>query len=124
MDQKFTPIPISRIQQFIATNRLSAEEPITIRSLIQCNAVHGLGKTHGVKLLGDIDESLPLPPVTVYLSRFSKSAAKAILDNGGQVKAFYYNRESLRAERLSKPDVEDAYPKRKKDICEFQGINP
>jgi len=122
MARKFTTIPISRIQQWVASKRLSIDEPITIRSLILCNAVHGTGKTAGVKLLGDIDPSLPLPPMTLHLSQFSKSAAKAILEAGGDVKAVYHDRESLRVERMPQKfegrEPEFAKPTRKRDICE------
>lgn len=113
-------MPLSRLQQFISEARIPASEPITLHTLISSNIVHGLAnKFSGIKLLGDIDPSLPLPPLKLFLSRYSKSAAKAITDAGGEVTAVYRNKLGLRAEKLGATDaIKMADPTRKNDIGE------
>lgn len=71
-----------------------------------------------MKLLGDVDPELPLPALSVTLSRFSKSAAKAIIDAGGEVTAKYHNVLGLRREVMPHKfgDIRDAKPIRKTDI--------
>jgi large subunit ribosomal protein L15 len=55
----------------------------------------------------------------LFLSRYSKSAAKAILDAGGEVTAVYRNKLGLRAEKLGAVDeIKMADPTRKNDIGE------
>ncbi|ORY26698.1 ribosomal protein L18e/L15P [Naematelia encephala] len=93
--KKLQPLSISRLQQWIAAGRIPTDEPITIRSVVQSNLVHGLSKKDGIKLLGNPDPSLPLPPLTIWLSAFSENAAKSIIDAGGDVKAVYHNKHSL-----------------------------
>ena len=73
----------------------------------------------GVKLLGTIDDELPLPPLKLRLSRFSESASKAIVDAGGECVAVYHNRLSLRQEiwpEKFKERVREARPVRRTDI--------
>lgn len=117
-ERTYAPLPISRLQQFIAQARIPTTEPITLNTLISSNIVHGLSnKFSGIKLLGDIDPSLPLPPLKLYLSRYSKSAAKAVMDAGGEVTAVYRNKLGLRAEKLGAVDqIKMADPTRKNDI--------
>lgn len=119
-ERTYAPLPLSRLQQFIAQARISTSEPITLHTLIASDIVHGLSnKFSGIKLLGDIDPSLPLPPLKLYLSRFSKSAAKAVVDAGGEVTAVYRNKLGLRAEKLGAVDqIKMADPTRKNDIGE------
>lgn len=70
-----------------------------------------------------IDPTLPLPPLTLKLSRYSKSAAAAVLAAGGDITAVYHNNLSLR--QLANPEkyigreVKEAAPVRKTDICAF-----
>lgn len=70
-----------------------------------------------------IDPSLPLPPLTLRLSRYSKSAAKAILEAGGDVQAVYHNalalRQAAHPEKFLGREVKEAKPIRKTDICEW-----
>jgi large subunit ribosomal protein L15 len=76
-------------------------------------------KFSGIKLLGEADPSLPLPPIKLFLSRYSKSAAKAVMDAGGEVTAVYRNKLGLRAEKLGAVDgIKMADPTRKNDIRE------
>lgn len=124
--KNFAPLPISRLQRWLSSSRLSPSEPITIRSVVHSNLVHGISHLNGVKLLGDVDPSLPLPPLIVHLSQFSKSAAKAILDAGGEVKAVYRNALGLRQEifprRFEGKEVKYARPTRRSDIGEYYAI--
>lgn len=119
-ERTYAPLPLSRLQQFIAQARIPTTEPITLNTLITSDIVHGLSnKFSGIKLLGDIDPSLPLPPLKLYLSRFSKSAAKAVIDAGGEVTAVYRNKLGLRAEKRGAVDqIKMADPTRKNDIGE------
>ena len=117
----FAPLPLSRLQSFLAQARISPSEPITLHTLISSNIVHGLSnKFSGIKLLGEPDPSLPLPPLKLFLSRYSKSAAKAIMDAGGEVTAVYRNKLGLKAEKLGAVgEIKMADPTRKNDIGEF-----
>jgi large subunit ribosomal protein L15 len=67
-----------------------------------------------------MNPDLPLPPIKLELSRFSKSAAEAIKAAGGEVLAVYKNRLALRREVWpEKVDSgKDAAPVRKADISE------
>jgi large subunit ribosomal protein L15 len=82
--------------------------------------VHGISHLSGIKLLGDVDPSLPLPPLVVHLSRFSKSAAKAILDAGGEVKAVYHNNlglwQEVHPDKFVGREIKMAKPTRRADI--------
>jgi large subunit ribosomal protein L15 len=80
-------------------------------------------KFSGIKLLGEADPNLPLPPLKLFLSRYSKSAAKAILDAGGEVTAVYRNKLGLRAEKLGMTEeIKMADPTRKNDIGESASL--
>jgi len=80
-------------------------------------------KFSGIKLLGEADPSLPLPPIKLFLSRYSKSAAKAVMDAGGEVTAVYRNKLGLRAEKLGAVDeIKMADPTRKNDIRESVSV--
>lgn len=85
--------------------------------------MHGLSHLSGIKLLGDVDPTLPLPPLKLELSRYSKSAAQTIINAGGEVKAVYHNNLSLRKEwypeKFMDKEIKDAKPTRKNDICKF-----
>lgn len=121
----FAPLPIARLQSFLSTARLDPSEPITITSIVRSNIIHGLSlsKFSGIKLLGDIDPTLPLPPLKVQLNRFSRSAARAIIAAGGEVEAVYRNRLGLRREiwpeKFEGKDLKWAEPTRKTDIGEW-----
>lgn len=69
-----------------------------------------------------VDPALPLPPLNLRLSRYSKSAAKAIKDAGGEVTAVYHNplalRQAVHPEKFIGREVKEAKPVRKTDICE------
>lgn len=79
--------------------------------------MHGLSHLSGIKLLGDADPTLPLPPLKLELSRYSKSAAQTIINAGGEVKAVYHNNLSLRKEwypeKFMDKEIKDAKPTRK-----------
>jgi large subunit ribosomal protein L15 len=110
------------LQAFLATNRLDPAQPIDIGTVVRSNLIHGISGFSGVKLLGDVDPNLPLPPLNVSLSQYSKSAAQAIKDAGGEVTAVYYNALSLRQnvwpEKFLGKEVREAKPIRKADIRE------
>ncbi|CAD6584201.1 MAG: YmL10 [Tremellales sp. Tagirdzhanova-0007] len=118
--KKYAPLPIARLQKWLQASRIDSAQPITIRSVIHSNLVHGLSKLDGIKLIGKVASDLPLPPLVVHLSRFTESAAKAILDAGGEVKAVYHNRLGLRQEmfpdRFVGREVKQAKPTLRADI--------
>lgn len=91
-------------------------------AIFRSNLVHGIKGWSGVKLLGEVDPSLPLPPLKLRLSRYSKGAAQAIIDAGGQVTAVYHNalalRQAVHPEKFFGKEVKEAAPTRKTDICE------
>lgn len=120
---------LSTIQAQIATSRLDPTRPITINTLISSNAVHGISGYGGIKLLGDVDPTLPpLPPLSLTLSRFSKTAAKAVIDAGGEVTAVYHNALSLRREimphKFLGKEIRLAQPIKKTDIGECTSVHP
>ncbi|TYJ57065.1 ribosomal protein L15 [Cryptococcus floricola] len=116
----YAPLSIATLQSWLAQSRISPSETITVGTIARSNAIHGLSHLHGVKLLGDVDPSLPLPPLKLELSRYSKSAAKAILAAGGELKAVYHNNLSLRKEwypeKFMGREIQSAKPTRKNDI--------
>lgn len=87
---------------------------------MRSNIIHGISGFAGIKLLGPADPTLPLPPLHLELSRFSKSAAKAVIDAGGKVSAVYHNRLGLRSEvwpeKFEGKPIQLAKPTRKTDI--------
>ncbi|KLT42299.1 ribosomal protein L15 [Cutaneotrichosporon oleaginosum] len=115
----YAPLQVATLQRWIALGRINPTAPITIGTVVRANAVHGLSKQAGVKLVGKPDTSLPLPPVKLELSRFSKGAADAIIAAGGEVEAVYHNNLSLRQEiwpeKMPRP-VKSALPIRRTDI--------
>nr|ODO00457.1 ribosomal protein L15 [Cryptococcus depauperatus CBS 7855] len=119
----YAPLSIATLQRWIASNRISPDEPITLRTILSSNAVHGLSHLSGIKLLGDVDPTLPLPPLKLELSRYSKEAAKAIIEAGGEVKAVYHNNLSLRREwypeKFEGREFKSALPTRKNDILYY-----
>jgi large subunit ribosomal protein L15 len=120
----YAPLPLSRLQQYLASGRLDPTLPIGIGEIVRSNLIHGISGFSGVKLLGELDTSLPLPPLELNLSRFSKSAASAVIEAGGKVTAVYHNRLGLRQEvwpeKFVGREVEAARPIRKSDIRESE----
>ncbi|RSH91723.1 YmL10 [Saitozyma podzolica] len=116
----YAPLPLSRLQQYLASGRLDPTLPIGIGEIVRSNLIHGISGFSGVKLLGELDTSLPLPPLELNLSRFSKSAAAAVIEAGGKITAVYHNRLGLRQEvwpeKFVGREVEAARPIRKSDI--------
>jgi len=116
----YAPLPLKRLQAFIAQARLDPAMPITVGSVVRANLVHGLSGKAGVKLLGPVDPDLPLPKLELELSRFSKSAADAVIAAGGKVTAVYHNNLSLRQEiypeKFIGKEVKMADPIRRTDL--------
>ncbi|OCF38144.1 ribosomal protein L15 [Kwoniella heveanensis BCC8398] len=119
----YAPLSISTLQSFISEGRIDPSEPITVGTVVRSNAVHGLSHLSGVKLLGEPNPDLPLPPLNLELSRYSKGAAEYILQAGGQVSAVYHNNLGLRKEvfpdKFLLRDIKDAKPTRKTDILYY-----
>ncbi|TXT11131.1 hypothetical protein VHUM_01882 [Vanrija humicola] len=115
----YAPLALSKLQAWIAQSRIDPTQPITIGTVVRANAVHGISGASGVKLLGPADAELPLPPLEIELSRFSKQAAEAVIASGGKVTAVYHNNLSLRQEvfphKFVRP-VQNAKPIRRTDI--------
>ncbi|KAK1922026.1 ribosomal protein L18e/L15P [Papiliotrema laurentii] len=119
----FRPLNIETIQQWIAQGRFDPKETLTINKAVSTKMVNWLSvNSHtGIKLTGRVNRDLPLPPLTIHLSRFTESAAKAIIKAGGTVLSVYHNRLALWQELH--PDkfegarrVKVAGPTRRKDI--------
>lgn len=119
--REYAPLALSKLQQSFLSGRLDPNTPITIGSIVRSNLVHGISGFSGVKLLGPADPDLPLPPLKLQLSRFSRSAADAVIAAGGEVTAVYKNRLALRKEVWPHKvgEIRDAEPVRKTDISGF-----
>ncbi|KAK8853121.1 ribosomal protein L15 [Kwoniella newhampshirensis] len=119
----YAPLSIATLQSFISQSRISPTETITVGTIVRSNAVHGLSHLSGVKLLGEPDPELPLPPLKLELSRYGKSAAQAIINAGGEVSAVYHNNLGLRKECFPEKfvgrDIKAAKPTRKTDILYY-----
>lgn len=81
-------------------------------------------KYNGVKLTGHVDPSLPIPAMTVHLSRFSESAAQKILEAGGSCLSVYHNRlafwQELHPDKFEGARrVKMAGPTKRRDIGEL-----
>ncbi|KAL7418381.1 YmL10 [Cryptotrichosporon argae] len=120
----YVALPLHRLQAWLAAGRLDPSAPVTIGAVVRANLIHGLSGKAGVKLLGPADPDLPLPPLTLELSRFSKSAADAVIEAGGKVTAVYHNNLSLRQEvwpeKFVGREVRQAKPIRRTDIEYYQ----
>lgn len=118
----YAPLALSKLQQWVAQGRVDAALPITVGTVVRANLVHGLKGFSGVKLLGHADPNLPLPPLELELSRFSKSAADAVIEAGGNVTAVYHNslglRQEVHPEKFVGREVRNAAPIRRTDIGE------
>jgi len=97
-----------KLQQFIDTGRIDPSKTITMKHLFDCRIV---GKIkHGVKLLSKGADRLS-QPITIEVTRASKSAIDVVEAAGGRVTTVYYNRLGLRA--LLKPhSFEGPLPRR------------
>ncbi|KAK4686273.1 large subunit ribosomal protein L15, partial [Tremellales sp. Uapishka_1] len=119
----YAPLQISKLQSFLSLSRLSPDLPIDIGTVVRSNLVHGISGYDGIKLVGDVDPSLPLPPLSLRLSRYSRSAAKAITQAGGELTAVYHNALSLRQEvwpeKFVGREVKEAKPIRKNEILYY-----
>ncbi|WWC91603.1 ribosomal protein L15 [Kwoniella dendrophila CBS 6074] len=121
--KQYAPLSLSTLQQFIFEGKINPDEPITINTIIRSNAVHGLSKYQGIKLLGEPNFDLPLPSLNLNLSRYSKISAESIIQSGGKVTAIYHNNLSLRKEifpdKFIGKQIKDAKPTRKTDILYY-----
>lgn len=91
--------------------------------IFQSDLVHGIKGWSGVKLLGEVDPTLPLPPLKLRLSRYSKGAARAVIEAGGELTAVYHNalalRQAAHPEKFFGREVKEAAPIRKTDILYY-----
>lgn len=97
-----------KLQYFIDTGRIDPSKTITMKHLFDTRIV---GKIkHGVKLLSKGADRLR-QPITIEVTRASKSAIDVVETAGGRVTTVYYNRLGLRA--LLKPHTfEGSLPRR------------
>lgn len=120
--REYAPLNIAKLQSWIAQGRIDTGVPITIGTVIRSNLVHGIKGWSGVKLLGKPDPNMPLPPIELELSRFSKTAAKAVIDAGGNVTAVYHTplglRQEIWPEKFAGREIRNAAPIRRTDIGE------
>lgn len=116
--KEYAPLNIASLQQWIQAKRIDPTQPITIHQVVQSNLVHSISKISGVKLLGEADPTIPLPPLDCQLSKYSKKAARQIIAAGGKVSAVYHNNLGLRAEAYPQkfPGIKQAKPTRRADI--------
>ncbi|KAJ9117009.1 hypothetical protein QFC22_004667 [Naganishia vaughanmartiniae] len=122
-NKTYAPVNISKLQEWLALGKLDPAETIDVETIFQSNLVHGIKGFSGVKLLGQPNPSLPLPPLKLRLSRYSKSAAQAIIAAGGDVTAVYHNalalRQAAHPEKFFGREVKEALPVRKTDILYY-----
>ncbi|KAF9459332.1 ribosomal protein L18e/L15P [Collybia nuda] len=111
----WAPVNLERIQYWIDQGRLtsSPENPITARELLLSGCVHDVHD--GIKILGDGAQYFKTP-IYITPSRASKSAIKAIEDNGGKVICKFYNPLALRDCVKGRTDRTSAAPTRREDI--------
>ncbi|KAI8354335.1 ribosomal protein L18e/L15P [Mortierella sp. GBAus27b] len=113
----YQPLNLDRLQFWIESGRIDASQTITMKHLLDSRCIHKI--QDGVKLLGDGKAEFKTP-ITIEVSRASKSAIKAIEANGGKITSVYYNELGLRA--LTKPEKFEVLPRfarpmTKKDIA-------
>ncbi|KAJ9101807.1 hypothetical protein QFC21_003146 [Naganishia friedmannii] len=122
-NKTYAPVNIAKLQEWLALGKLDPAETIDVETIFQSNLVHGIKGFSGVKLLGQPNPSLPLPPLKLRLSRYSKSAAQAIIAAGGDVTAVYHNalalRQAAHPEKFFGREVKEALPVRKTDILYY-----
>lgn len=100
-----TPVNLDRIQQAIDEGMIDPNLPITMKTLKDAKIV---GKVEdGIKLLARVlphglqaltfqgKETLA-QPITVFVSRASREAIRAIEEKGGKVITVYYNKLGLK----------------------------
>lgn len=120
--REYAPLNIAKLQSWIAQGRIDTAMPITIGTVIRSNLIHGIKGWSGVKLLGKPDPNQPLPPLELELSRFSKTAAKAVIEAGGNVTAVYHTplglRQEIWPEKFAGREIRNAAPIRRTDIGE------
>ena len=106
--KSLTPLSLSKIQNWIAQNRLDPSRPITILELLQSRCVANV--KDGVKLLATSREKntdahgVSLPPIHIVASRASASAIAAVEAVGGSVTTRYYTPFAVRMIRMGKMD--------------------
>ncbi|KAG0031282.1 YmL10 [Podila clonocystis] len=114
----FQPLNLDRLQFWIESGRLDATQPITMKHLLESRCIHNI--EDGVKLLGDGKADFKTP-ITIEVSRASKSAIKAIEACGGKITSVYYNELGLRvltkSHKFEEPLPRFARPMKKKDIA-------
>lgn len=96
--QELSELNVDKLQALIDAGRLDASKLITMKHLLDANAVGRI--KHGVKLLGKNGTHLTTP-VTIEVTRASKSAIEAVERTGGTVVCGWYNRINLKV--LLKP---------------------
>ncbi|KAF7724757.1 YmL10 [Apophysomyces ossiformis] len=114
--KKYQELNLDRLQHWIATGRIDASKPITMKDLLDSRCIHKI--EDGVKILGVGAEGFNTA-VTIEVSRASKSAIEAIEKAGGKITTRYYNELGLRS--LIHPEKFAQLPKlaaplRKEDI--------
>merc|ERR1712032_1722837 len=81
-----------KLQQFIDTGRIDPSKTITMKHLFDCRIV---GKIkHGVKLLSKGADRLS-QPITIEVTRASKSAIDVVEAAGGRVTTVYYKPKDM-----------------------------
>ena len=94
------PLNMHKIIDLIQMGRLDANQPITMRELLQAGLCKANSLQHGVKLLAEGSERIT-QPLDLYVSRASGAVIQAVEDKGGTVTTVHYNRLALR--QLLKP---------------------
>ena len=96
-----TPVPLSRIQSWVAQGRIDPSRPITPLQLLTSRCVHEI--TDGIKLLASshnhdssLDAQPPLSlPLNITVSEASEAAIAAVEAAGGTVTTRYYTKFAL-----------------------------
>lgn len=87
-----SPVNLSRIADWIQQSRIDPSKPITLKELVDSNAIHGI--KDGVKLLADGASKLTTP-INIIVSRASQSAIAAVEAVGGTVTTRYYTPQAI-----------------------------
>ena len=96
--REYSELNIDTLSGLIDAGRIDANSTITMKTLLDVRAVHGV-KKDGVRLLG---RGTLEHKVDIEVSRASKSAITAVEKAGGKITEVYYNSLGLRA--LLKPE--------------------
>ncbi|EGD76760.1 hypothetical protein PTSG_08112 [Salpingoeca rosetta] len=106
--KEYDTVNLDDISRVLKAGRLDPSQTITMKHLMDAGVV-GRQVKHGVKLLGRGKERFS-DPISIEVSRASKSAIGAIEEAGGSITTVYFNQRTLLAHlkphRVSRPQAQ------------------